>query len=180
MVEIAYASINNFVPVAGQSNVQHSEPIFVLTGSQLKETITKAIQPLQDEVRDLKNIVANLESKVSALERTQDTQGENEVNLLRIINDLRKDKEPQPLQTKGSKTIARIAKIDEILKARGATTLKELERILKISPKEMNRLMAKLDMRRYEVHVRLGDEREKVLRLKLQIRWRQMSNDFGE
>jgi hypothetical protein len=32
------------------------------------------------------------------LEVTQDTQGENEVNLLRFINDLRKDREPQPLQ----------------------------------------------------------------------------------
>ena len=39
-----------------------------------------------------------LEGKVSALEASQDTQGENEVSLLRIINDLRKYKEPQPLQ----------------------------------------------------------------------------------
>jgi hypothetical protein len=48
--------------------------------------------------------------------------------------------------------------------------LKQLERILQICPKEMNRLLAKLDMRRYELHSRPGDAREKVLRLKVQIR----------
>lgn len=35
---------------------------------------------------------------MATLEATQDTQGENEVNLLQFINDLRKDREPQPLQ----------------------------------------------------------------------------------
>jgi len=70
----------------------------------------------------------------------------------------------------GTKTIARIAKIDEILKSRGPTTLKELERILGIDRATMTRLLGKLDMRRYDLHSRPGDEREKVLRLKAQIR----------
>jgi hypothetical protein len=34
----------------------------------------------------------------------------------------------------------------------------------------MTRLLGKLDMRRYDLHSRPGDEREKVLRLKAQIR----------
>ena len=70
----------------------------------------------------------------------------------------------------GTKTIARIAKIDEILKSRGPTTLKELERTLGIDRATMTRLLGKLDMRRYDLHSRPGDEREKVLRLKAQIR----------
>ena len=53
---------------------------------------------MQDHVDALEATIANLESKVSALEATQDTQGENELNMLRLINDLRKDREPQPLQ----------------------------------------------------------------------------------
>jgi hypothetical protein len=100
MSEIALAKINSFAPVAQQAktDVSPEEPIFVLTGSQLQEIISKAIQPLQDEVKDLQDIVANLESKVSALEATQDTQAENQFIQLRLINDLRKDKKPQPLQ----------------------------------------------------------------------------------
>jgi hypothetical protein len=35
--------------------------------------------------------------------------------------------------------------------------------------KKMNRLLAKLDMRRYDLHARPGDAQEKVLRLKPQI-----------
>ena len=98
MSEIAHASINKFAHVAQQADVSPEESIFVLSGSQLQDIISRAVQPLKDDVDTLEAIVANLEGKVSALERTQDTQGENEVNLLRFINDLRKDREPQPLQ----------------------------------------------------------------------------------
>jgi Fic family protein len=73
-------------------------------------------------------------------------------------------------QPKGEKTIARIARIEEVLKTRGPSTLKELERILGIDKATMTRLLGKLDMRRYELHSRPGDDREKVLRLKVQIR----------
>ena len=38
------------------------------------------------------------DEKIVALEATQDAQAENELNMLRLINDLRKDREPQPLQ----------------------------------------------------------------------------------
>ena len=74
------------------------ESVFVLTSSQLQEIITRAIQPLQDEVQSLKDTIVLQGEKIAALEATQDTQGENELNLLRFINDLRKDREPQPLQ----------------------------------------------------------------------------------
>ena len=95
MIKVADA-INSFAPE--QAEVSPEEPIFVLSGSQLQDIITRAVQPLQDEISDLKDIVANLEGKVSALEATQDSQAENELNMLRLIADLRKDPEPQPLQ----------------------------------------------------------------------------------
>jgi len=97
MVEIASARINSFAHVAQKADVQPSEePIFILTESQLQDIISRAVQPIQDKVRDLKDIVANLEGKVSTLEFTQDTQADNQLIQLRLINGLRK--EPQPLQ----------------------------------------------------------------------------------
>ena len=102
MSEIALAKINSFAHVAQQADVSPEEPIFVLTGSQLQEIIkaavVEAVQPLQDEVQSLKYTIALQGEKMAALEATQDTQGENELNMLRLINDLRKDREPQPLQ----------------------------------------------------------------------------------
>jgi len=152
------------------------EAVFILTTSQFQEIINRAIQPLQDEVRDLKATVARQEEKIAALETTEVKDVD------RICLDIAYDRQrlaklescpsttAPPAPPRGEKTIARIAKIDEVLKNRGATTLKEMGRILKISSKEMNRLLAKLDMRRYELHYRPGDNREKVLRLKVQIR----------
>jgi len=90
--------------------------------------------------------------------------------MLRLINDLRETTMPTTSPPKGAKTKARITKIDEILKVRGSTALKELEHILKIRPQEMSRIVARLDKRRYEIFIRDGDERERVLKLKAQIR----------
>lgn len=74
MSEIALARINSFAHMAQQADVLPSEEsVFVLTSSQLDE-------------------------KMAVLESTQDTQADNELNMLRLINDLRKDREPEPLQ----------------------------------------------------------------------------------
>ena len=55
MSEIALAGINTFGIASPKADVSPSEePIFVLTGSQLQEIISRAIQPLQDEVSQLK------------------------------------------------------------------------------------------------------------------------------
>jgi hypothetical protein len=159
------------------------EAVFILTASQLKDIITQALQPLQDRISSLEDRTAalteenaSLRLKLASLETTQ----EHDVN--RICLDICQDRRrlaaletrpasgPGTSAPQGEKTLARISKIDEVLKSRGPTTLGEMERILKISPKEMNRLLAKLDMRRYELHARPGDAREKVIRLKVQIR----------
>jgi hypothetical protein len=92
-------SISKNINVAfPQGQVQPSEQIFVLTGSQLQDIITRTVQPFQDEVSLVKGIVASLEAKVSALEATQDILGDNQLIQLRLIADLRKVQEPQPLQ----------------------------------------------------------------------------------
>jgi len=191
MSEIASAKINSFAPIAEQTDFPVSpseEAVFILNSGQLSALITqavqKALQPLQDRVSTLEDKTVSLEEENAVLRlklTTLETQQEEDIT--RLCVDICQDRrrlatlEQRPSTTlapsappRGEKTIARIAKIDEVLKARGPTTLKEMERILKISPKEMNRLLAKLDMRRYELHVRPGDAREKVLRLKVQIR----------
>jgi hypothetical protein len=170
MEEIALARINSFGISPKADFVPPSDQLITLTSGQLQNLIKEAIQPLQDRIGSLEARITAQDEKMASLESTQ----EQDTN--RICVDIAHDRqriaklEQMPSTTTGAKTIARIAKIDEILKARGSTTLQELERILKISPKEMNRLLAKLDMRRYEVHARPGDDREKVLRLRVQIR----------
>ena len=125
------------------------------------------LQPLQDHISSLESIIALQGEKIAALEATASHQEENLLIQLQLIKQLREGSRKPSI---GTKTIARIAKIDEILKSRGPTTLKELERTLGIDRATMTRLLGKLDMRRYDLHSRPGDEREKVLRLKAQIR----------
>ena len=125
------------------------------------------LQPLQDRISSLESIIALQGEKIAALEATASHQEENLLIQLQLIKQLRESGRKPSI---GTKTIARIAKIDEILKSRGPTTLKELERTLGIDRATMTRLLGKLDMRRYDLHSRPGDEREKVLRLKAQIR----------
>jgi hypothetical protein len=153
--------------------VQEELPSVVVVPVDVLQSLLQEVHSLKKEVQGLKALVACQGEKIAALETTelQDVD--------RICLDIAYDRqrlaklEQRPQTTsppKGSKTIARIAKIDEVLKARGPTTLKELERILKIDRATMTRLLGKLDMRRYELHTRPGDDREKVLRMKVQIR----------
>ena len=125
------------------------------------------LQPLQDRISSLESIIALQGERIAALEATASHHEENLLIQLQLIKQLRESGRKPSV---GTKTIARIAKIDEILKSRGPTTLKELERTLGIDRATMTRLLGKLDMRRYDLHSRPGDEREKVLRLKAQIR----------
>ena len=125
------------------------------------------LQPLQDHISSLESIIALQGERIAALEATASHHEENLLIQLQLIKQLRESGRKPSV---GTKTIARIAKIDEILKSRGPTTLKELERTLGIDRATMTRLLGKLDMRRYDLHSRPGDEREKVLRLKAQIR----------
>jgi Fic family protein len=177
MIDVVDTRIKAFGKSPKTDFVSPSEQLITLTIGQLQDLIKEAIQPLQDCIESLEKMVAAQDEEIAALESTQ----EHDVN--RICLDICQDRQrltrlesrpstaPTPIvPPKGEKTIARIAKIEEVLKSRGPTTLKELERILGIDRATMTRLLVKLDMRRYEIHSRPGDDREKVLRLKAQIR----------
>jgi DNA-directed RNA polymerase sigma subunit (sigma70/sigma32) len=123
--------IYSFAPIAAQTDFPVSpseEAVFILNSGQLQDIITKAIekaiQPLQDEVRDLKAIVARQDEKIAALEATLDTHADNSLIQLRLINGLREDlHKPQeraaPVLTKPTqKTEAHITEIAHILGAK--------------------------------------------------------------
>jgi DNA-binding MarR family transcriptional regulator len=178
---------------------QSEDPIFLITASQLKSIVAQAIReatvPLKNRISRLEaslNIPNSLSKAQNQLEKLQDKlMALKEENLAlkskleaveswgeRLALDRALDgqriaklelKATVPTPPKGEKTLARIAKIDEVLKTRGATVLKELRRILGIDKATMTRLLGKLDKRRYELHTRPGDGREKVLRLRAQI-----------
>ena len=124
MSEIALAKINSFAPIAAQTDFPVSpseEAVFILNSGQLREIITKALQPLQDAVRDLKATVARQDEKIAALEATLDTHADNSLIQLRLINSLREDghKAPEsatPVLTK--KTQDHITEIAHILGAK--------------------------------------------------------------
>ena len=113
MSKIATASINSFGTTSPKVDFVpiSEEATFILSASQLKETISQAvenaIQPLQDRISSFEDRTASLEKenaalcfKLASLESTQDTQADNQLIQLRLINDLREatKKDAQPLQ----------------------------------------------------------------------------------
>lgn len=124
--------------MAQQAQEQPSEePVFVLTASQLRRIVTEAIQPLKDEVAQLKATVANLEAKNGALEATQTVHAENQLIQLRLIADLRKSLEPQPLQRDRSEILR------ALLAANGGKMLaKEARQKMHLSKSLFSQLLA--------------------------------------
>jgi TolA-binding protein len=184
MSEIAIASINTFgISPKADFEPPSEEAVFILTASQIQKIIRQAIQPLQDRMSSLEERIDHLEAENATMRlKMASVESLQETDINRICLDIAHDRQrlarleargaaPAPTAPpQGEKTLARVAKIDEVLKSRGPTTLTQLEHILGICKATMTRLLGKLDMRRYELHARPGDAREKVLRLKAQIR----------
>jgi hypothetical protein len=160
MSEIALAKINSFAPAAKQANVQPEESIFVLTSSQLQSIIKEAIQPLQDEISQLKATVACQEEKITALETTQDCQAENELNMLRLINDLRKSKEPKPMQRDRREILRALLAAND-----GKMLAKEARQKMHLSKQLFSMLISSMD-EYLEIKPLHHDRRQNVLILK--------------
>jgi hypothetical protein len=163
MSEIALAKINSFAHVTQQADVSPSEePIFVLTGSQLQEIISRATQPLHNEVRDFKAIVANLEGKVSALEATQDLHAENQFIQLQLINNLRDaiHKEPQPLQKDRGEILRALLAANS-----GKMLAKEARQKMRLSEQLFSMLIASMEDY-IEIKPLHSDKRKNLLILK--------------
>jgi DNA-directed RNA polymerase sigma subunit (sigma70/sigma32) len=122
MSEIASARINTFGTSPKADFESPSEEAVFIKVCQLQEIITKALHPLQDEVRDLKATVARQDEKIAALEATLDTHADNSLIQLRLINSLREDVHPAaapaPTRETTQKTQDHITAIAVILAAK--------------------------------------------------------------
>jgi hypothetical protein len=132
MSEIASASINSFGTSPKANFESPSEEAVFITSSQLQDLITKALQPLQNEVAALREErdqdrreFAVLRGSVAALEARVTLQEDNGLIQLRLINSLREDVHkasarataPAPRKTT-QKTEAHITEIAAILGAK--------------------------------------------------------------
>jgi DNA-directed RNA polymerase sigma subunit (sigma70/sigma32) len=132
MDNVANASIKAFGQSPKADFVPPSEDsAFILTSSQLSALITKAIekalQPLQDEVRDLKATIARQDEKIAALEATLDTHADNSLIQLRLINSLREDGHKAPESTAPAPTKKTQDHITEIAHILGAKEKRLIE-----------------------------------------------------
>jgi hypothetical protein len=163
--------INSFAPTAAQTDFPVSpseEAVFILNSSQLQDIITKAIektiQPLQNEVRDLKATVARQDEKIAALEATQETQADNQLIQLRLINDLRESTKKEP----GKSRIARAEKIEKYLSLRPdhKATFETLKGHLGVDKDRLNEAIKTLmtaSPGRYGITRTPGDKRKRTL-----------------
>ena len=114
------AQINSFAPVAAQTNfVQTSEEaVFILITGQLQDLIARALQPLQDEVMQLRATVARQDEKIIALETAEEKDVDRiclDIALDRQrLAKLEKPKEKDP----GKTEISRAEKIEKYLSSR--------------------------------------------------------------
>jgi hypothetical protein len=131
---VATESIYGFAPMAQQADVSPEEPIFVLTGSQLQDIISRAVLPLQAELQDLQG------EKMATLEATQDLHAENQFIQLQLINDIRGHKKQTVNQEH------RIEILRSLLAAHdGKMLTKEARKIMKMDKGAFSRLVDSMD-----------------------------------
>ena len=110
----------------------------------------------------------NLKARILDLELNQDEHGEKINEHAEAINKVWSISK-RSIAPKGQKTNERLRKLDQILKTNGARTLTQLEKDLGILPQEMSRLLSKIDKRKYQIFLREGNRREKVIKLRSRI-----------
>ena len=164
MSEIALANINTFAHVAEQADVSPSEPIFVLTGSQLQEIITRAIQPLQDEVSQLKVTIARQQEDIASLKSTENLNFSDIRDLYTAIDEIdqRQQIKPRPLQKDRGEILR------ALLAVNGGKMLAKKARQLMHMPKnkfsELLAVCAFVTLKPYHL-----DNRQKIIILKSEL-----------
>ena len=183
MTEILAAEINSFGLEPKAVVLPSEDPILVLTSSQLQEIISRAIQPLQDELSELKDMVAGQAEEIAALKATVAGQGgklDNARDRLLTVevdqdffkSDLQKlcAKTDQSTAAIGKTSEKRIAEIDKILRAyNGEAPFKLIRNKLGLAPNQFSRLVSSLDKRKYQVSSHPSRPKEKILKVK--VRW---------
>jgi hypothetical protein len=143
MSEIALAKINTFGTSPKAGIVPPSEEsVFVLTASQHRDLIIKAIQPLQDEVSQLMATVERQDEKIATLEARMTLQEDNGLIQLRLINDLREAiaKKPQPTQKDRGEILRALLAANN-----GKMLAKDARQKMHLSKSRFSELLARMD-----------------------------------
>ena len=132
MTQIAIASINTFGP-SPKAIESPSEQLITLTYGQLQDLI----QPLRDEI-------AQLRGKLASLEKVQDTLSENQLIQLRLIHEL-KEKVNQESQSPATTTKKTTDHIDDLYRLMiedktAQISIAKAARLLGISKERMRQL----------------------------------------
>ncbi len=134
MNEVANASINTFGPSPKVDSVPPSDQLITLTYGQLQGLIEAAIQPLQDEI-------AQLREELASLEKVQDTLSENQLIQLRLIHGL-KEGTQEKATTTTKKTIDHIDDLYRLMieDKTAQVSIAKAARLLGISKERMRQL----------------------------------------
>ena len=151
MSEIASAKINSFAHVAQQAEVSPEEPIFVLTGSQLQEIITRATQPLKDEVTQLKATIDSQGEKIKTLEGTTDLNYDDIRDLYAAIDELDLRQKTGPTDEDRIEKLKGYLKGKKDLGHRPEASFTEARAYLEVSRSQFSKLISKLDPREFVI-----------------------------
>jgi len=133
MTEVAIASINTFGPSPKADFVSPSDQLITLTYGQLQGLIEAAIQPLQDEI-------AQLREELASLEKVQDTLSDNQLIQLRLIHGLKEGDQEKAATTK--KTVDHIDDLHRLMieDKTAQVSIAKAARLLGISKERMRQL----------------------------------------
>ena len=147
MDNVASARINNFGPALKADVQPAEESVFVLTGSQLQEIISRTIQPLQEEMTALRSRLIKLESL-----QEQDTT--------RICLDIAYDRqrlakleksEPGPTDEERIEMLQGYLRDKKAAGLRPDASFTEARTYLEVSRSQFSKLVGKLDPRDFVV-----------------------------
>ena len=164
MSEIASASINTFGPSPKADFESPSEQLITLTYGQLQDLIVQAvqegIQPLQDEI-------AQLREEITSLEAAQDTLSDNQLIQLRLIHEL-KDKSNGPTDTEKE----RVERIEKLCSdaPNHEISLSELRGRLGIDKAVLSRLLKRINGDKFYLRKSTLDKRIRYLCLRPKVR----------
>jgi len=179
MIEVA-SQVNNFLPNAQIAPVSPQDQLITITFGQLQAIIAtavaEALNTALERVSDMEADIITLRDEIVDLRALFETDtshlAESIAQDRRRISSLEQSRTIPTLapEVKGERTASRISKLKEYLKARGGgATFQEVERLLNIRPNQMTKLVSQLDKRSFEVFARSGDQRQRVIRLKVRI-----------
>ena len=133
MTEVAIARINTFGPSPKADFVSPSDQLITLTYGQLQGLIEAAIQPLQDEI-------AQLREELASLEKVQDTLSDNQLIQLRLIHGLKEGDQEKAATTK--KTVDHIDDLHRLMieDKTAQVSIAKAARLLGISKERMRQL----------------------------------------